>query len=74
MRGAKGTVDQVWAGKEKQTAMGPEPHVQTHKCRPDLLLPIFSLLLARDEIPLGLLHNNKHHDLRAVVMSFIFIM
>lgn len=74
MRGAKGTVDQVWAGKDKQTAMGPEQHVQTHKYRPDLILPMFFLLLARDEIPLGLLHNNIHHDLRAVVMSFIFIM
>lgn len=43
----KGAVDQVWAGKEKQTAMDKELHVQTHKCRPDLLLPIFFLLLGK---------------------------
>lgn len=47
MRGASKTVDQMWAGKEQQTAMGPEPHVQTHKSCPDLLLPMFSLLLGK---------------------------
>jgi len=42
----RGTVDQVGAGKEKQTALDQELHVQTHKSRPDLLA-IFSLLLGR---------------------------
>lgn len=47
MRGTRGTADQVRAGKEKQTALDQELHVQTQMSRPDLLLPIFSLLLGK---------------------------